>query len=274
MVNSQGTYLAYRNWVEESDVEITTSATVVGDRLVTNLANSQSDDVWRVTVSGVSTSFSATFDFGVLRSIDILTCQFARGIYPGVDDDNPTFASTDTIRWRLYDLSDVLVYDSTASASGVAPGYMLAYHRTPSAQSAAKLVVDWNATSRASAGFVDVGSVGAWTAYDPNIGFAYPANFGWQPNNEVQRTSAGRIYTSRYEPYRRWTLLFDTLSNNESMSFDEMVRWAGGARQCFVRRGDLPAGKNAMLCLLTNVKDTESVTPEVREASATFEEFI
>lgn len=273
MANIQGTYFAYRNWVEESGVTFETDAEEQGDRIASNVATTQSDDFWRV--EGTDSAYLIV-NFGQNRSVQAVSVQFPRGEYPGVSEATPAYGPADTLRFRLLDASDVALWDSGSDPSGVVPGYMIHVQKLDTAVSARKLRIDFQATSRVvdGVGFFDVGNVGAWSIFEPDIGFAYPANFGWILNTQNAKTPAGRLYTSRFEPVRRWSLQFDTLTNNESMSLDEMVRYSGGARQMLARRGDLPAGKDAMLCVMTALRDIESVTPTRRQWSATLEEFI
>lgn len=287
MANDQGTFLAYRNWVEEEGVTFTTDETAVTDRTVENLATTKADNFWRFNVGTASSdsesgesyecydaSGSVVIDFGELRDVDVMTVQFPRGVYPGVSESNPVFAATDKIEWRLLDDLDQEIYASGLVDSGVEIGYMVAYHETPVTITARKMEVYFLATSRADDGFCDVGTVGAWPKVEPNVGFAYPAGFGWRTNTENNRTPAGKLYTARFDPLRRWSLSFDALSNAESLLFDEFVRFGGGARQVFVKRGDLPEGKNAMHAIQLRGRDIDSITATLRQASFTFEEFI
>lgn len=275
MANIQGTYLAFRNWVEESGVTFTTDAEEVGTRVASNVATTQSDDFWRV--GGLSVGSDSAYliiDFTVDRSVGAVSVQFPRGVYPGVSETEPAYGPSDTLRFRLLDAADSTLWDSGVNASGVVAGYMIVTARPNAAVTARKLRIDFAAPSRADATFFDVSNVGAWSILDPAIGFAYPAGFGWTANTQNIKTPAGRVYTQRFEPFRRWSLAFDTLSNSDSLEFDELVRYTGGARQSLVRRGDLPVGKDAMLCLIASLREIESLTPSVRQFTATFEEFI
>lgn len=275
MANQLGTFLAYLNYIEAAATTLATAATEQGDRIVANLKTRESDDFWRFAVSGGSTSATVTATLAADQTIDLVTTQFPRGEYPGVSEDEPNFAATDTIQYRLLDASDVELDNSTATASGVVPGYMTHYWRPSSPVSGVrKIEATYDAASRVSATFCDVGNLGAWSIIEPNVGFSYPGGYGWLLNNEAARTTVGRLYTARFEPLRRWSLAFDFLSNSEAMTIDEMIRYSGGARQVFVRRGDLPAGKDAMLALVTPVRDLESRTATLRQQSMTFDEFI
>ena len=287
MANDQGTFLAYRNWVEDEGVKFTTDETAVSDRTVGNLATTKSDAFWRFNVgvalsdseSGESqecydASASVVVDFGQLRNVDVMSVQFPRGVYPGVSETNPVFASTDKIEWRLLDDLDQELYSSGLIPSGIEVGYMVAFHELPVTVAARKMEVFFLATSRSDDGFCDVGTVGAWPKVEPNVGFTYPAGYGWRTNTENNRTPAGKLYTARFDPIRRWSLAFDALSNDESMILDELVRYAGGARQVFVKRGDLPDGKNAMHAIPLRSRDIDSITATLRQAAFTFEEFI
>lgn len=275
MANSQGTFLAYRNWIEDvANVNFTTEALEQGARMVTNLKTRESDDFWRFEVADGATSASVTIDLGVDRSIGVVTTQFPRGTYPGVSEANPAFGPSDTIQYELLDADDEVLWDSTAQASGVVVGYMTHYAEVDPPVTARKVRATYNAASRVSAGFCDVSCLGVWPRIEPSIGFSYPAGFGWVLNNESGRTPAGRLYTARFEPMRRWSLQFDGLTNDESLVIDEMLRFAGGARQVFIKRGDLPVGKDAMLAVVTPGRDMESRTHEIRQQSMTFDEFI
>ena len=275
MANDLGTFLAYLNYVEASTTTLATSADEQGDRLVANLKTRESDDAWRFAVSGGSTSATVTATLAADQTIGVVTTQFPRGEYPGVSEDDPNFASTDTIRYRLLDSGDVELADSTATASGVVTGYMTHYWKPDSAVSGVrKIEATYDAASRVSAGFCDVGMLGAWSIIEPNVGFSYPGGFGWLLNTENARTTTGRLYAARFDPLRRWSLTFDFLSNAESLTLDEMIRYSGGARQVFVRRGDLPTGKDAMLAILTPQRDMESRTASLRQQALTFDEFV
>lgn len=275
MANDLGTFLAYRNWVELASTTLATAATVQGTRTVDNLKTRESDDFWRFLVSGGSTSATVTATFAADQTIGAVTTQFPRAEYPGVSEEEPPFSSTDTVRYRLLDASDVELADSGTNASGVVTGYMTHYWKPTSAVAGVrKIEATYDAASRVTAGFCDVGMLGAWSIIEPNVGFSYPGGYGWLLNNESARTTVGRLYSARFEPLRRWSLAFDFLSNSEAMTIDEMIRYSGGARQVFVRRGDLPAGQDAMLAIVTPVRDLESRTATIRQQSMTFDEFI
>jgi len=275
LANDQGTFLAYLNYVELASTTLATAAAAQGERLVDNLKTTESDDFWRFSVAMGDTSATVTATFAADQTIGVVTTQFARGTYTGVSESAPNFASTDTIRYRLLDASDVELADSGAVASGVVAGYMTHYWKPTNAVAGVrKIEATYDAASRVSAGFCDVGNLGAWSIIEPNVGFSYPAGYGWQLNNESARTTTGRFYSARFEPLRRWQLIFDFLSNSEAMTIDEMVRYSGGSRQVFVRRGDLPAGRDAMLAVITPVRDMESRTATLRQQALTFDEFI
>lgn len=275
MANDLGTFLAYRNYIEETATTLATAADVQGDRVVANLKTRESDDFWRFSVTGGSTSATVTATLSADQTIGCVTTQFPRDEYAGVSESAPTFAEADTIRYRLLDADDVELADSTATASGVVVGYMTHYWKPSSPVAGVrKIEATYDAASRVSAGFCDVGMLGAWSIIEPNVGFAYPGGYGWLLNTENSRTTTGRLYSARFEPLRRWSLTFDYLSNDESMTLDEMVRYSGGARQVFVHRGDLPTGKDSMLAILTPTRDIESRTATLRQASFTFDEFV
>lgn len=275
MANQLGTFIAYLNYVELSTTTLATAALVQGTRTVDNLKTREADDAWRFEVAPGETTQAVTATFAADKTIAVVTTQFPRGTYPGVSEDAPNFISTDTIRYRLLDASNAQLADSGTVASGVVTGYMTHYWKPSNAVSGVrKIEATYNATSRASAGFCDVGMLGGWTIIEPNVGFAYPGGYGWLLNNETARTTTGRVYAARFEPLRRWALSFDFLSNAEAMSLDEMIRYSGASRQVFVRRGDLPAGQDAMLAFVNASRELESRTAELRQLSLTFEEFI
>lgn len=273
MANDQETWLAYRNWVESSGVTFTTAAAAQGDLVAKNVATRESDDAWRVDVSS-DHSASITIDFGQDREVGVITQQFPRGTYPGVSDETPSYGSSDTIQYILQDASDTTLYDSTVEASGVVAGFMTHWKRPSSAITARKLIVNYSAPSRVSAGFFDVGLIGAWPVIEPSVGLAYPADFGWMANAGRKKTAAGRTYTARFDPMRRWRFIFDALTNADSLEIDELIRYSGGARQIFARRGDLPAGKDAMHCLLQSARPIGSLTAAIRQSTLELEEFI
>ena len=275
MANDQGTFLAYRNHIEDQSTTLTTSAEEQGDRVVSNLKTREADDFWRFAVEIGSTSATVTATLAANQTVGAVTTQFPRGTYPGVSEDAPGFASADTVRYRLLDASDVELADTEAQASGVVVGYMTHWWKpTSPVAGVRKIEATYSAASRVSAGFCDVGMLGAWPIIEPRVGFSYPGGYGWRLNNESARTTTGRLYSARFEPLRRWSLTFDFLSNAESMTIDEMIRYSGGARQVFVRRGDLPTGQDAMLAALSAPRDMESRTAALRQQSLTFDEFI
>lgn len=275
MANALGTFLAYRNYIEDASTTLATAATIQGDRIVDNLKTRESDDFWRFAVSGGATSAIATATFTADRSIGCVTVQFPRGEYPGVSEDAPNFAATDTIQIRLLDSLDAELADSTALQSDVVAGYMTWYWK-PSAAVAGvrKVEVTFDAASRVSAAFCDVGMLGAWPIIEPSVGFSYTSTRGWRPNTENARTTTGRPYTARFDPLRRWSLMFDYLSTSEAETIDEMLRYSGGARQVFVRRGDLSTGKDSMLAIVSAPRDMEDRTATLNQQSLTFDEFI
>ena len=57
---------------------------------------------------------------------------------------------------------------------------MIFTHKLAAAVSGQKVTIEFDATSRATAGFCDVAHIGIWEIIEPNIGFAYPGNFGWR----------------------------------------------------------------------------------------------
>ena len=275
MANDQASFLGYRNYIEDADTTLATAAEAQGDRLVVNLKTRESDDVWRFAVSGGSTSATVTATLSADQTIGAVTTQFPRGSYTGVSEAAPAFGGTDTIRYRLLDSGDGELWDSTALASGVIPGYMMHYGKPSSPITGVrKIEATYDAASRVSATFSDVGMLGAWGIIEPSVGFAYPAGFGWRHNTENQRTSAGRLYTARFEPFRRWNLALDFLTNAESLLIDEFLRYSGGGRQVLVRRGDLPVGQDAMLAIATASRDMESRTSTLRQQALSLEEFI
>lgn len=278
--------MAYRNWVEETDIKdsadnilvagstLTTTADVQGDRLVTNLATRESDDSWRFECAVSATTATVEIDFGQDREVGVVTTQFPRHRYTDVSEDMPVFAATDTIQYQLFDAGSALLWDSGVVPAGVHPGYMAHYIKLDAALTNVRsMSVTFDAISRANLSFCDVGQVGAWPIIEPNVNFIYPAGYGWQTNNNTQTTSAGRLYTARFDPMRRWSMDFDFLSNDEAEILDEMVRYSGGARQVFVVRGDLPASKDAMHALV-EARDIRSRTPTIRQAPLNFNEFI
>lgn len=253
---------------------MTTAADVQGDRVVANLATTESDDVWRFLVTGGSTSATAIATWDTDQTIQVMSAQFPRTTYTGVSESSPAFASSDTVRWVLKDSGGSTIYDSTAEASNATPGYMVSYHKMDTELTTVRsLEVTFDAASRVSAGFCDVGTIGAWPIIEPSVGFSYPGGDGWRHNTNSQTTTAGRMYTARFDPMREWSLEFDFLTNDEANALSEMNRYAGGARQVFVRRGDLPTGKDAMHALLS-ARPFQSRTATRRQAPLTFEEFI
>ena len=275
MANDQGTFLAYRNYVEEADTTITTAADVEGDRVAANLKTRESDDFWRFAVSAGNLTQSVTAEFASDQTIGVVTSQFPRSEYTGVSEASPAFAASDQIRYRLLDSADVELWDSGTVAAGVVVGYMTHYIKPSSAVAGVrKIEATYTATSRETAGFCDVGMLGAWSIIEPAVGFSYPGGYGWRPNTDNQRSATGRPYSARFDPLRQWQLTFDVLTNDESMTVDEMLRYSGGARQVFVRRGDLPVGKDGLLALVSAPRSMESRTATHRQQALTFDEFI
>jgi len=270
LANDQGTYLSYLNWVEDAGASFDTSVDVLGDRDFDNVATTLSDDFWRIG----ATSGAGTIDFGQDRSVQVVSIQFPRFEYTNVSEDNPNFASSDTIQVELLDVGDSVLYDSTALASGVEVGYMIYTLKLNSPVTARKLRVTFSAPSRTTQGFFDVGNIWAGPIIEPNVGFIYPASYGWMPQRDSSTTPAGRLYTSRFEPLRRWNVTFDALGNTEAMTLDEVVRYSALSRQLLFRRGDLPSGKDSMLCVISNARDIDSITAEIRRLSLRLEEFI
>ena len=267
--------MAFCNWVEVAQTtDIVTAAVEQGARVVGNLKTRESDDFWRFAVGLGQTSATVVVDFGADREVGVITTQMPRGVYPGVSETNPALGATDTIRYRLLDDDDTELWDSGAQASGVVPGYMLHYAEVDPPVTARKLEATYDAPSRTAAGFCDIASLGAWPVIAPYVGFSYPGGFGWMLNNENGRTPVGKLYTARFEPMRKWSLSFDGLTNAESLIISEMLRYAGGARQVLVKRGDLPIGRDAMLAVVTADRDIESRNHEIRQVALTFEEFI
>lgn len=275
MANSQGTFLAYRNWLESADTTFVTSTDVVGSRAAENVLTQESDDFWRVGGLSVdNTAASLVAQMKSAQNIDAISVQFPRGTYPGVSDAVPNFAASDTIRYRLLDAAAVTLWDSGVLNAAVVPGYMTHYVRVSPPVAARQVRIDFDATSRADAGFFDVGNIGAWSAFEPAVGLAYPAKYGWRTNKQDQRTSAGRLYTTRFEPMRRWSLVFDALTDVDSARLDEMIRYTGGSRQVFVRRGDLPVGRDAMLAIIAADGDMDAVAHQLYQYTLLLEEFI
>ncbi|MEM6413202.1 MAG: hypothetical protein AAF720_00910 [Pseudomonadota bacterium] len=274
MANIQGTFLAWQNWVDLADTTFHASQERTDNRVVANLSNAQSDDVWRVDIASGATSATATITLSQPRSVQLVTLQFPRFEYPGVSEVNPNFAKTDTIRIRLLDANENVVFDSTAQSANVEPGYMVYYVKLNAAVDTSKCELTLDAPSRVTQGFLDVGNLGLWPIWEPQRGFAYPASYGWVLNTENAKTPAGRLFTNRFDPFREWSLTFDTLTNQEAGQVEELIRYSGGARQVFVRRGDLEPSKDAMLCVVTRLRPIDSRTATLRQFSGTFEEFI
>ena len=208
MANDQGTYLACINHVEASGTTFATTTEDVGDRVLSNVATTQSDDFWRVDgLEALATEFVAEITLSEDKTIEAISVQFPRDQYPGVSEDAPNFIGTDRIRITIVNEALATVYSSDWLDSDVAVGYMIFTHKLAAAVSGQKVTIEFDATSRATAGFCDVAHIGIWEIIEPNIGFAYPGNFGWRLNTQNQRTPAGRLYTSRFDPLRRWTLI-------------------------------------------------------------------
>lgn len=275
MANQLGTFLAWRNFIEYATTTLATAAEEQGTRIVDNLKTQESDDFWRFEVDESASDATVTATFAADQAVGVATVQFPRETYPGVSEDAPNFAATDTIRIRLLDVDDVELADSGTVQSGVVAGFMTYYWKPDSPVSGVrKIEFTFDAASRVSAGFCDVGMVGAWSIMEPNVGFSYPGGYGWRHNTESARTPTGRLYTAGFEPLRQWSMTFDFLSNAEAALFDEMIRYSRGARQVFVHRGDLPAGKDSMLAVLTVPRAMEASTATLNQQSLTFDEFI
>ena len=109
MANDQGTYLACINHVEASGTTFATTTEDVGDRVLSNVATTQSDDFWRVDgLEALATEFVAEITLSEDKTIEAISVQFPRDQYPGVSEDALTlserivFASPlSTRRWPL-----------------------------------------------------------------------------------------------------------------------------------------------------------------------------
>lgn len=276
---ANATWLGFENWVDVDAEGVTweTAAPSVGDLTPEKLSLAMSDDVWRVTeiadhASGGATELSLTLPAD--RPVDVVSAQFPRGTYPGVNDREPSFGAADTIRVQLYAADGAVVHDSGANASAIVPGYMLWCYRLPAPVSARRAVFTFAAASRVDRGFFDVSSLGLWPVRNPEIGLAYPADAGWIRADLTQRTASGRVYSTRYDPRRAWSLVFDALTTDDADWIDELSRYAGGGRQILAKRCDLPAGRDCMLARLVNDVALGWVSPSRRQASLSLEEFI
>jgi hypothetical protein len=281
MSNTQGFFLGTRNWVEEEGVTFTPETATIGDNSAGNVAYTNSDDVWRINgIEVADTSEQLVIDLAQDRQIDILSIFWPRSDYPGVNENNPNIATTDTLRVELLDAADVVLWDSTVyNPTDVDPNYMVHFLDISELTSVAnrtarKVRITFDLPSRTTETFSDVEYIGLWTKFSPQVGLAYPAGYGWVLPTEIQEAPSGRRYTSGFEPFRRWSMVFDQISTDDGLTFDEMVRRNGRTFPIFVKRGDLPAGKNAMIAVIDSPGENEFVTPEELERTITVLEFI
>lgn len=210
----------------------------------TNLQSPQVYKIWRTEAA----TEDLTVEFGADRTVDILACVFLRKTGLAALDLSPDFASTDTIRHRLYDSGNGLLWDSTALASGVDP--QVGYHvldvkalNGASVDSVRKWVIDFTGTSRVAAGYFDVGRIWAGETFQPTANYNFGARFAWDDGSKISRAARSHAEFVDVGAMRRiWTVNFNSLRTADETQFDQMERLIGLNTQmlfCKADSGDL-----------------------------------
>lgn len=253
---------AFDNGLDEPD----TTVGPYGGSVVSR-AMGVSDDAFRLT-----TTYSFIVDLPTERSIKALSLQFARATYPFVSDDNPATAENTSIAYRVFSGTnrDVLAGNGSWTANAV-PGYMQTHHILSSPLTGNRVRFELSSTGRSGdSAFVDIEHVGVYQKTETApTGLSYPSGFGWTPQNDSSKSTAGRSYINRYAPWRKWSLVLEQMDVSQSSALSEMTRIVGASRRMLVVRDDLPTGRQGIIGLVNAAQDFDYVTPTLLNQTLT-----
>jgi hypothetical protein len=219
------------SWVNAIDTATTiTSDSESATQPAFNLASARYGRVWR-TSAATTAYFNATF--AAATSINVLALAGC------------TLSATDTVRHRLYDTDGTTVlYDSTAVACGVLPGYALHITRLSQAYSPKYWRCDIVATSRASYGYFDIARAWAAPVWTPTIGISLPWEEIWEDDAEViMAPRSGAKFVGDGPQYRTLNCSLKWLLAADKIQAKELARVAGRRTQVLLvanSAGDLP----------------------------------
>lgn len=242
---------SYINHCDRSGVTFTPGSEVAS-MPASNLAEPQVHKIWRTQ----NANETITIDFGADRNVDIVALVFQRRTGLAALDLAPDFAAGDTVRHQLYDSGNGLLYDSGVIASNVNPS--VGYHvlnvladNGSAVTGVRKWTITFVGTSRAGDGYFDVGRAWAGELYQPSANYTFNPTFTWEdPSDKSRAARSSATYVDRSEPYRMWSVNFNSLKEIDEAEFEEMERMVGVASQfLFCRKDTGDLHDQTILCL-------------------------
>ena len=244
------------SWVNAVDTATAfTSDSQSATQPASNLASPRYGRIWRTSAA---TTAYAIITFAAATSINVLALAGC------------TLAATDTVRHRLYDTDGTTVlYDSTAVACGVVPGYNLHVTRLSQAYSPKYWRIDIVAASRASYGYFDIARAWAAPVWTPTIGISLPWEESWNDGADVVRAPrSGARFTGDGPQFRSMKCSLQWLSVADKLQAKELARVAGIRNQVLLiadTTGDLPRE-----AVLGRIDQMQAVRQEILTTPATY----
>ncbi len=245
------TCFAWENAVDAGTIAATSESPNLP---VSNLQNARTGRVWRPKTT--TASFTATF--AAATAIDVLALAGCK------------LDAADTIRHRLYDAANSLIYDSTVQASGVLTGYGLHIKKLSSQLTAMKWVCDVDAPSRVSMGFFDIKRAFAAPVWQPAIGIVRPWDRTWRDDADKNRSKrSGAVLIGDGARYRTLNVQLGWMEESDVVQAEAMAYAAGVRGQVLCipdLGGDMP--RQAILGRIDQIqpiRQTKDVFPPVYE---------
>jgi hypothetical protein len=236
------------SWINFIDGAVMTAGAEVATLPVNNLKDSRVQKPWRSLTT--STWFQA--DFGGVTDIDVL------GLFGCL------LAETDTVRHRLDAVTAGagVLLDTGAIDSGCLTRYKQHVYPLASTISARYWRCDISATSRAAAGFFDIGRAFAGAGWMPTVGFSIGWGDRWVDLSEVVRSKrSAAVFVDVCEMFREMALQFDSLTDADRLQALEMDAYAGRHGQILF----VPSTESASIqqeAILGRMQDTTQIRQE------------
>ena len=260
-----GLKLSYQNWIDDPATVITPSQETT-QMPATSVAQTLSYLIWRALIPS-SPTVTIDFDFGQARPIQAVGVQFMRSVTPDQYGQTPGYSATDTIRVELTNASTTTggvttanwsgthVYDSGALNSGVLANFGTYGLWLGSSYSARFMRVTFVATSRLTAGWLDVKRIWAGPVIAPRIGFSYGINHTWESASKLLTPQRGTtIFPAYIEAKRKWSFVLGWVDNaTERDLLEDFESYMTTAGEFFIHRDDLTTGRGDMFAYQTQV---------------------
>lgn len=260
-----GLKLSWQNWIDDPATVITPSQQT-SQMPASSVAQTLSYLIWRALLT-TDPTVTINFDFGQARTIQAVGIQFMRSVTPDQYDTQPGYSLTDTIQVQLTNASHTVsgatvadwtatkVYDSGALASGVLANFGTYGLWLPAAKSARFMRVIFVATSRLTAGWLDVKRIWAGPVIAPRIGFSYGINHTWESASKLLTPQRGTtIFPAYIEAKRKWSFVLGWVDNaTERDLLEDFESYMTTAGEFFIHRDDLSPGRGDMFAYQTQV---------------------